>query len=262
MLISTEQLQQNLDDMSTIVIDSRSFKEYSRGHIPGAVNLDLFAFHWFDTSESGITSFNEQMRKILSSAGIGENRKIIFYDDTSGMLAARGVWLCLYFSHNDVYMLDGGLKKWIADNLELETKSNPFSPSNLKSPINSSIMIGFDDLRDSLGKTTIIDARSSDEFNGVISRAAREGHIPSAINLDWVENLDEDGTLKSDKELSKLYQFDKDSEIITYCQGAYRAANSFLALKKIGFKNVKVYLGSWGEWGNKLDLPVENRSQF
>ena len=257
MIISTEQLQQNLHDTNILIIDSRSFKEYSQGHIPGAVNLDLFAFHWLDKSEKGITSFNEQMRKVLSFAGIDENKKIIFYDDVSGMLAARGVWLCLYFSHHNVYMLDGGLKKWIANNLELETKSNPFSPSDLKSPIDSSIMVGFDDLRDNLGKATIIDARSPDEFNGIVSRAAREGHIPSAINLDWVENLDENGTLKSDKELQNLYQFDKDSKMITYCQGAYRAANSFLALKKIGFKNVKVYLGSWGEWGNKLDLPVE-----
>jgi len=258
MLISTEQLQQNLHDVNALIIDSRSYKEYSRGHIPGAVNLDLFAFHWFDTSEKGITSFNEQMRKILSFAGIDENKKIIFYDNVSGMLAARGVWLCLYFSHHDVYMLDGGLKKWAADNFELETKSNPFSPSNLKSPIDSAIIIGFDDLRDNLGKAIIIDARSPDEFNGVVSRAAREGHIPSAINLDWVENLDKVGTLKSDKELLSLYQFEKNSNIITYCQGAYRAANSFLALKKLGFKNVKVYLGSWGEWGNRLDLPVEN----
>ena len=258
LLISTEQLQQNLHDVNALIIDSRSYKEYSRGHIPGAVNLDLFAFHWFDTSEKGITSFNEQMRKILSFAGIDENKKIIFYDNVSGMLAARGVWLCLYFSHHDVYMLDGGLKKWAADNFELETKSNPFSPSNLKSPIDSAIIIGFDDLRDNLGKAIIIDARSPDEFNGVVSRAAREGHIPSAINLDWVENLDKVGTLKSDKELLSLYQFEKNSNIITYCQGAYRAANSFLALKKLGFKNVKVYLGSWGEWGNRLDLPVEN----
>ena len=264
MIISTEQLQQNLHDTNILIIDSRSFKEYSQGHIPGAVNLDLFAFHWLDTSEKGITSFNEQMRKILSFAGIDENKKIIFYDNVSGMLAARGVWLCLYFSHHNVYMLDGGLKKWIANNLELETKSNPFSPSDLKSPIDSSIMVGFDDLRDNLGKATIIDARSPDEFNGIVSRAAREGHIPSAINLDWVENLDENGTLKSDKELQNLYQFDKDSKMITYCQGAYRAANSFLALKKNRIQKCQSlfgFLGRVGKQARSTSRKIDRRSE-
>ena len=123
--------------------------------------------------------------------------------------------------------------------------------------IEPSIITGFDYVEKSIGKATIIDARSPEEFDGSIPRAARGGHIPTAINIDWIKNLDENGTFKSDTELSKLYQLNKDSEIITYCQGAYRAANSFLALKKLGFKNVKVYLGSWGEWGNNLELPVE-----
>ena len=83
------------------------------------------------------------------------------------------------------------------------------------------------------------------------------GHIPNAINIDWSLNVNENGTFKNESELSKLYEIPKDSEIVTYCQGAYRAANSFLALKKLGFENVKVYLGSWGEWGNHLNLPVE-----
>ena len=107
-------------------------------------------------------------------------------------------------------------------------------------------------------KSIIIDARSPEEFDGRIARSARIGHIPSAINLDWTENVDETGQFKPDEELSRMYQFNKESEVITYCQGAYRAANSFLTLKKLGFKNVKVYLGSWGEWGNRLDLPVQN----
>jgi thiosulfate/3-mercaptopyruvate sulfurtransferase len=257
MFISSQDLEKIYQDDSVLVLDTRSYKDYSKGHIPGAVSLDLFSFHWADTSQKGLVSFGEHMRKILSYAGIDENKKIIFYDDVSGMLASRGVWMCLYFSHPDVQLLDGGLTKWISENLTIATESTIYKPSNLTTPINSSIIIGFEELNENIDKITIIDARSPDEFDGIIPRAARGGHIPTAKNIDWNNNLDDSGKLKSDEELDSLYQMNKESEIVTYCQGAYRAANSFLSLKKLGFKNVKVYLGSWGEWGNKMDLPIE-----
>ena len=257
MFISTHELEKFYQNDSVLVVDARSYKDYSKGHIPGAVNLDLFSFHWADTSQKGLTSFGEHMRKILSYAGIDENMKIVFYDDVTGMLAARGVWMCLYFSHPDVQMLDGGLSKWTSENLATETESTIYKPSSLTTPIDPSILIGFEELNASIGKVTIIDARSPDEYDGTTPRAARGGHIPTAKNIDWNENLDNSGKLKSDDELESLYQMDKETEIVTYCQGAYRAANSYLSLKKIGFKNVKVYLGSWGEWGNDLNLPIE-----
>nr|MBC8252168.1 sulfurtransferase [Candidatus Nitrosopelagicus sp.] len=132
-----------------------------------------------------------------------------------------------------------------------------YKPSNLTTPLDPSIIVGFEELNENIGKITIIDARSPDEFDGTILRAARGGHIPTAKNIDWNNNLDDSGKLKPDEELESLYELDKDSPIVTYCQGAYRAANSYLSMKKLGFKNVKVYLGSWGEWGNKTNLPVE-----
>ena len=155
MLISTEELHQILNDNNTLIVDSRAHKEYSQGHIPGAVNLDLFAFHWIDTSEEGIISFNEQMRKILSYAGIDETKKVVFYDNISGMLAARGVWLCLYFSHPNVFMLNGGLKTWITEKFEIETKSNASKPTNLTTPINTSILVGAQYVEKSIGKSII-----------------------------------------------------------------------------------------------------------
>ena len=257
MLITTTELESKLEEPELLVIDTRSFKEYSEGHVPGSVNLDLFAFHWIDTTKQGIENFNKQTEMIFSFVGINSEKKVVFYDDVSGMLAARGVWMLEYFSHPDVSILDGGMKKWKKENRTIQTKSNPFQPSKFTGKINPEIISSYEFIVDNIDTLKIIDARSDEEYNGSIVRAAQMGHIPKSINIDWNLNINDDGTFKSDDELSKLYQIPKDSAIVTYCQGAYRAANSFLALKKLGFTNVRVYLGSWGEWGNKLDLPVE-----
>ena len=258
MIISTTNLNSILSDSNIVIIDTRSFKEYSEGHIPRAVNLDLFAFHWIDTTKEGIENFNRQTEILFSFVGITPEKKVVFYDEISGMLAARGVWMLMYFSHPDVSILDGGMKKWKQENLPLETKSNGFKPAKFSGKINPEVISGFKYLNDNLDHLKILDARSQGEFNGNVIRADKAGHIPHATNIDWNLNLDEDGTFKNDEELSKLYDIPKNSEIVTYCQGAYRAANTFLILKKLGFENVRVYLGSWGEWGNKLDLPIES----
>jgi len=257
MLITTTELESTLEQPKLLVIDTRSFKEYSEGHVPGSVNLDLFAFHWIDTTKQGIQNFNKQTEMIFSFVGITSEKKVVFYDNVSGMLAARGVWMLEYFSHPDVSILDGGMTKWKEENRLIETKLNPFQPSKFSGKINPEIISSYEFILNNSENLNIIDTRSEEEYNGNIVRAAQVGHIPKSINIDWNLNLNEDGTFKSDDELSKLYQIPKDSPIVTYCQGAYRAANTFLALKKLGFKNVSVYLGSWGEWGNKPDLPVE-----
>ncbi len=257
MLISTADLNSILNDPNVIIADTRSFKEYFEGHIPGAVHLDLFAFHWIDTTKQGIENFNNQTQNLLSFLGVTPEKKVIFYDTVSGMLAARGVWMLLYFSHENTSLLDGGITKWKKENLLLETKPNGFKPSNFSGKINHDIISGFEYIRDNLNNITILDARSTGEYDGSVIRAAQSGHIPNSINIDWNQNINEDGTFKNDEQLSKMYNYSKDTEIVTYCQGAYRAANSFLVLKKLGFKNVRVYLGSWGEWGNRLELPIE-----
>ena len=129
MLISTSELNIILNDPDIILVDTRSFKEYSEAHIPGSVHLDLFAFHWIDTTKQGIEDFNNQARKLFSFLGVTSEKKVIFYDSISGMLAARGVWMLMYFLHENVSMLDGGITKWKKENLSLETKSNNFKPS-------------------------------------------------------------------------------------------------------------------------------------
>jgi thiosulfate/3-mercaptopyruvate sulfurtransferase len=257
MLISTTELMEKIGKPDLILVDSRSYKEYSEGHISGAVNLDFFYYHWSDTSKDGIKAFEKQMKNLLSFLGVAKDKEVVFYDEVSGMSAARGVWTLLCFSHVNTFMLDGGFKKWKTLELPTETKTNGFKPSKFSGKINKEIIAGYEYINKKIGKINLLDARSKNEYDGVTTRAARKGHIPTAINIDWILNVKDDGTMKSSEELAKMYNFSKDDEIVIYCQGGYRAANSFLALKILGFKNVKVYLGSWGEWGNKLDLPTE-----
>lgn len=257
MLINPKELIKIIEKSNLIIVDCRSYKEYSEGHIQGAVNIDLFYYHWSDTTKDGIKAFEKQMRNLFSFLGVAKEKTVVFYDEVAGMSAARGVWLLMYFSHPHAFMLDGGFKKWKSLGLPIETKTNGFKPAKFSGTINRNILADFEYIKKNLNKIKLVDARTEEEYKGIVIRAARRGHIPTAENIDWTLNINDDGTMKSEKELSKLFNFSKNDEIVTYCQGGYRAANSFVALKRLGFRNVKVYLGSWGEWGNKLNLPVE-----
>ena len=259
LLISTKCLHNSIQKKDdTIIVDTRSFLEYKNGHVPGAVNIDLFQLHWFDTTKRGIKDFNRQTRLLLSNIGIKKNSMVVFYDNISGMSAARGVWLLLYFSHGKVCMLDGGFEKWKKERYSIEVKSNPLKSSRFKGKPNAKVLADANEVWRSLEKKNalIIDARSRDEYNGSEVRGARRGHIPTSVNIDWTRNIGND-SFKSKDKLSKIYpKMPKNARIITYCQGGYRAANAFMVLKILGYKNVKMYLGSWGEWANRLDLPV------
>jgi thiosulfate/3-mercaptopyruvate sulfurtransferase len=265
LLISAKNLQSQISKSQnqTIIVDTRSFPEYKKGHIPGAVNIDLFQLHWFDTSKRGIKDFNRQTRLLLSNIGIKSDSLVVLYDNVSGISAARGVWLLLYFSYKRVNMLDGGFERWKKTGYRIEVKSNVLTHSKFRGKVDNNIISTAEEVKKSLNKKNVVvlDARNIKEYNGSDVRAARRGHIPSAVNIDWENNI-ENGIFKTKERLSKIYsKIPKNAQIITYCQGGYRAANAFLVLKMLGYTNVKMYLGSWGEWGNKIDLPVSNRSK-
>jgi thiosulfate/3-mercaptopyruvate sulfurtransferase len=247
-----------LGSKKILIVDSRLFTSYSESHIPGAVNIDLMQFHWLDTSREGIAQFNRQMKILLSNIGVSADKFVVFYDDVSGSTAARGVWLLQYFSHEKVAMLDGGLNMWKALNLKTETKTNPFVHAEFRGKPNPKLIADRKllSLKNERKKRVIVDARSAEEYSGSIVRAAKPGHIPGATNIDWNRNLKQD-SFKEVGELESLYRdIPKDAEIVTYCQGGYRAANTFVVLKMLGYKNVRMYLGSWGEWGNQPGLPA------
>jgi thiosulfate/3-mercaptopyruvate sulfurtransferase len=259
LLISAKDLNNAIQEKAdNVIVDTRSFLEYKNGHVPRAVNIDLFQLHWFDTSKRGIKDFHRQTRLLLSNIGIKKNSLVVFYDNISGMYAARGVWLLLYFSHEKVCMLNGGFEKWKKEGYSIEVKSNPLKSSRFSGKPNSKILADAKEVKQSLENKNVIivDARSREEYDGTEVRGARRGHIPNALNVDWAMNIGND-TFKSKHKLTKIYsKIPKTAQIITYCQGGYRAANAFLVMKMLGYKRVKMYLGSWGEWANRLDLPV------
>jgi thiosulfate/3-mercaptopyruvate sulfurtransferase len=215
-----------------------------------------------NTSTPGLRAFNRQMGFLFSSLGVDSSKTVIFYQNNTGYDAARGVWLLWYLGHRNAKILDGGLNTWRRKKLPTDTRDAAMSLANFKPRPNPKLLATFAEVMSHLklkGKEIqILDVRSKGEFLGQNRRAVKGGHIPSAKNIDWTSTLTKDGSLKTASNLEKLYlsrEVEATKDTITYCQSGYRAAHSWLVLKLLGF-NVKNYLGSWYEWGNRSDTPI------
>jgi thiosulfate/3-mercaptopyruvate sulfurtransferase len=261
LLTTVEEASKLLNTKDVLFIDTRNYWKYAEGHIPGAQNLELYAFHWVDTSKSGLEAFTKQMTMLFSSVGVDSTKRVIFYQENSGYDAARGVWLLNYFGHTNAQLLDGGFDLWTREERPVSKQDPDAAPADFIARPDSSLIATLDTLsavaRDPEHRAQIIDTRRKGENQGTFRRAIRSGHIPGSVNIEWSEALKKDGTFKDAEELRKLYAgLSPEVESITYCQSGYRAAHSWLTLRLLGFTSVRNYLGSWYEWGNNPDVPI------
>ena len=263
MLITPQELQQELQSAQPpLLLDLRPAEEFAAGHLAGAFHLDLWGVSLIDTSEAPLRAFMWMIGHLFSLRGVTPDRPVVVYEGKSGLRAARAFWFLEYLGHPNVRMLDGGVQAWTLASLPLTIEAAAPVPSKWHGEPHPAELATWSDVNARLGKmaTAIVDTRSDAEYYGEEVRAKRGGAIPGAVHLEWTNNLAADGTYKSAAELKAMYEalgVTPDREVVTYCQGGYRAAHTYLALRLAGFPRVRNYTGSWKEWGDREDLALE-----
>jgi thiosulfate/3-mercaptopyruvate sulfurtransferase len=245
-----------------LILDLRPAEAFSAGHIPSAIHLDLFGVSLIDTDPAPVKAFMWMIEHVLASRGVDSAAPVVVYDEQSGIRAARAFWFLEYFGHPSARMLDGGFGAWTRGSFPVTRDAGPPPPSTWTGSREHQALATWSDVRAALGQqhTVILDTRTDGEYCGSTVRAARGGAIPGAVHIEWTRNLMSDGEFKPAAELRRMYEeagVTPDREIITYCHGGYRAAHTYLALRLLGYPRVRNYIGSWKEWGDRTNLPVE-----
>ena len=267
-LVSADWLNENLDNDKLIIIDVRSEEDYIAGHIPGAIHINpKTSFQQEDTrGVAGMLPPKEHVESVLSSIGATTDSEIIIYDGNKSLWASRGLWALEVYGHNKAALLDGAWTLWENKGLPTSKETPNIVGTNytFKGDANTNLIAGYEEVLASIGDTEklVCDTRSPEEYAGRDIRAERGGHIEGSKNVNWVSNVNADGEFLSYKELDKIYSdagFNRDQTIFTLCQTAVRATHTWFVLSELlGYEKVKVYDGSWIEWGNRSDLPIQN----
>jgi thiosulfate/3-mercaptopyruvate sulfurtransferase len=263
LLWSVDELKARLSDPKLVLVDMRQPEAYSNAHIPGARSFDIFGISLIDTRPEPLNAFLWMIEHLIQAKGINHDSTVVAYDDIAGMRSARLFWFLEFFGHDDVHLLNGGFNAWQATGLSVTHEATISKAGDFKMKQRPDRLATADRVLSRLNtpSAVIVDTRSDDEYTGKLVRAKRGGAIPGAVHLEWTRNLDTKGFFKSADELKEMYSnrgITPEKEIIPHCQGAYRSAHTYLALRLIGYPNVRNYLGSWGEWGNREDLPIEH----
>ena len=268
-LVSTDWAQNNLDTPRIVFVEvDEDTSAYETGHIPGAVKLDWRT----DLQDPIVRDFvdAQQFSKLLSERGISRDDTVVLYGGNNNWFAAYAYWYFKLYGHKSVTLLDGGRKKWELDGRPLSTDSVSRQATSYRADApDNSIRAFRDEVIVAIGVKNLVDVRSPDEFTGKIlapahlpqEQSQRPGHIPGAINVPWSRAANEDGTFKTDEELSALYAaagLDGEKETIAYCRIGERSSHTWFVLSELlGHENVKNYDGSWTEYGSLVGAPIE-----
>jgi thiosulfate/3-mercaptopyruvate sulfurtransferase len=239
---------------------------YDGGHLPGAVKIN-----WKTELQDPVRrDFVDRagLEKLLSAKGISNDDTVVLYGGNNNWFAAYAYWYFKLYGHDDVKLIDGGRKKWELDGLQLVTEvPDRVETAYTAKDQDRSIRALRDEVIAAIGAQNLVDVRSPDEFSGKLfapahlpqEAAQRAGHIPTAVNVPWSKAANEDGTFRSDAELTELYAgVDDAKDTIAYCRIGERSSHTWFVLTEIlGKKNVKNYDGSWTEYGSLVGVPVE-----
>jgi thiosulfate/3-mercaptopyruvate sulfurtransferase len=273
-LVSTQWLHDNLSASELVVVDGSwylpaqdrdPYAEYLAGHIPGAVFFDIDRI---SDSSSGLPHMlprPEQFASAVRKLGIGDGQKIVVYDGAGMFSAARVWWTFRVMGARDVFVLDGGLPKWVAEERPLE--AGPVTPAerHFTARLDHSAVRDVEGVRSSIesGAEQLVDARAAARFSGEAPEprpGMRSGHIPNSLNLPFDRLLNADGTFRDDQELAAAFReagVDLDRPVVTSCGSGVTAAILSLGLAIVGHRANALYDGSWSEWGGRNDTPVE-----
>lgn len=268
-LVDADWVQARLDDPKVVIVEvDEDTSAYDKNHIRNAVRID-----WKQDLQDPVRrDFIDQagFEALLSAKGIANDDTVVLYGGNNNWFASYAYWYFKLYGHGDVRLLDGGRKKWELDSRDLvaEVPARPATEYTAQA-VDSSIRAFRDDVLAAIGTLNLVDVRSPDEFSGKLlapahlpqEQSQRPGHVPSARNVPWAKNANDDGTFKSDDELKALYEaegIDLAKDTIAYCRIGERSALTWFVLHELlGQENVKNYDGSWTEYGSLVGVPIE-----
>jgi len=269
-LVDTQWLEDHLDDDSIRIVEvDENPALYAEAHIPGAIGFDWKK----DLQDQVKRDFlgPEAFGELFGSHGVSNDHLVVLYGDRNNWFAAYTYWYLKYYGHDNVKLLNAPREKWIGENRPTTTDVPSFAPASFTAQTgDETIRAKRDEVQAALdAETKLVDVRSPQEFSGELiampgyeqEGAQRSGHIPGAASVPWAQAVQEDGTFKSADDLAELYRskgVTNGSPIIAYCRIGERSAHTWFVLHELlGHDDVKNYDGSWTEWGNLVNVPIE-----